>query len=573
MLAMITSAGATDITWTDKTTGDTYTADNVNETKAAVNSKQDTLVSGTNIKTINSVSVLGSGDITISGAGTTTALSVGTVGATTVGITTENAADDVVIPAATNAAAGVVTAAQVTAIEANTAKVSSSVVQTVDPTGTGTMTDVSSEAAVGDAFAALDSKNWVFTGSVDMSSAASVSMGQLSFEGATIDDNETTFSITDPTADRVINTIDADMRIPAASQVNLDGTLIVSGGTAPTIQAADPTASSATGYYGATTSGDFFYKSSDGLFNFAAGTYVIDPTTYTLAIDMIDGNGTDKFTYSSTDYTTDQTFTGLTTDASFTVTADTGREVSCTGTGLTDNTGGSYTANTDSANVTADCTYSVSGGYGTTIFSYNFNVADNSDPTSVGAPTDVFFLEYDNNGEGNILSNEYVASVNDNDSVELRRTVTPAEKLELSFKLKLSTLAIQTDPGNKCVLATLRNPPGGGATLYFFTSSGTDLDQFLVSYTTDAGTTYVYTDVALTANTWVDVILRYESATADGDNDGVVYASVNGVEVVNLSNLDNDTVGDVNEPRLGSGYGTHKTTYSLYVDDVEVKTP
>ena len=36
-------------------------------TQTALNAKQDTLVSGTNIKTINSTSILGSGDITISG--------------------------------------------------------------------------------------------------------------------------------------------------------------------------------------------------------------------------------------------------------------------------------------------------------------------------------------------------------------------------------------------------------------------------------------------------------------------------------------------------------------------------
>jgi hypothetical protein len=36
--------------------------------QTALNAKQDTLVSGTNIKTINSTSLLGSGDITISGA-------------------------------------------------------------------------------------------------------------------------------------------------------------------------------------------------------------------------------------------------------------------------------------------------------------------------------------------------------------------------------------------------------------------------------------------------------------------------------------------------------------------------
>lgn len=38
-------------------------------TQTALNAKQDTLVSGTNIKTINGVSVLGSGDLVVSGGG------------------------------------------------------------------------------------------------------------------------------------------------------------------------------------------------------------------------------------------------------------------------------------------------------------------------------------------------------------------------------------------------------------------------------------------------------------------------------------------------------------------------
>lgn len=45
-------------------------------TQAALNAKQDTLVSGTNIKTINSTSLLGSGDIAISGSGTVTTVSI-----------------------------------------------------------------------------------------------------------------------------------------------------------------------------------------------------------------------------------------------------------------------------------------------------------------------------------------------------------------------------------------------------------------------------------------------------------------------------------------------------------------
>lgn len=48
----------------------TYTTDKANfATKTELNSKQNTLVSGTNIKTINGNSILGSGDITITGGG------------------------------------------------------------------------------------------------------------------------------------------------------------------------------------------------------------------------------------------------------------------------------------------------------------------------------------------------------------------------------------------------------------------------------------------------------------------------------------------------------------------------
>ena len=49
---------------------ETYNSDKANfATKTELNSKQETLISGTNIKTINGNSILGSGDITITGSG------------------------------------------------------------------------------------------------------------------------------------------------------------------------------------------------------------------------------------------------------------------------------------------------------------------------------------------------------------------------------------------------------------------------------------------------------------------------------------------------------------------------
>jgi len=70
-----------------------------------------------------------------------TTLSVGTVGTTTVAITSDGGADDVTLPAATNAAAGISTAAQVAAIEANTSKV------TEQDSGTNTGDDPADDTA------------------------------------------------------------------------------------------------------------------------------------------------------------------------------------------------------------------------------------------------------------------------------------------------------------------------------------------------------------------------------------------------------------------------------------------
>ena len=47
---------------------------NAADVTAALSAKQDTLVAGTNIKTINGNSLLGSGDMVISGGGTTVTL-------------------------------------------------------------------------------------------------------------------------------------------------------------------------------------------------------------------------------------------------------------------------------------------------------------------------------------------------------------------------------------------------------------------------------------------------------------------------------------------------------------------
>jgi len=94
---------------------------------------------------------------------------------------------------------------------------------------------------------------------------------------------------TDGTVTVAANTyqpIDADLTTAAGAGAAGNSTFFGkdSGGTvgfhaavsAPTVQAEDPTSASATGWYAATTSGDIFYKSSDGLFTITA-SYAADP--------------------------------------------------------------------------------------------------------------------------------------------------------------------------------------------------------------------------------------------------------------------------------------------------------
>ena len=80
-------------------TSGTNTGDNaVNSLYSGLaTSKQDTLVSGTNIKTINSQSLLGSGDITISGGGGATDLAY--VASSTNGVVTSSTGNSATIPA------------------------------------------------------------------------------------------------------------------------------------------------------------------------------------------------------------------------------------------------------------------------------------------------------------------------------------------------------------------------------------------------------------------------------------------------------------------------------------------
>jgi len=280
---------ATDITYADKTTGSQFTSTDANEIKSAVNSKVDKTQVLTNVP---------------SGA---------------VFTDDQTASEISFTPNGSIEATDVQSAIQEVRDEAGSGSIVYPGAGIPNSTGTAWGTSYSLTTLA----AALDDEGWVFTGSVDMTGASSVSLGPIKFADSDgspstvgefrYDNNVTGFaggSLEYNNGTVVKNVVDYDKDSPPTTTGQVptyDATNqkmvwnIPSGGTSPTIQADDPDSSSPVGFYGATTSGHFFYKSSLGLFDFASGTYTLDPPpTYTLNLS-ITGGGT--VTIDSTGYT------------------------------------------------------------------------------------------------------------------------------------------------------------------------------------------------------------------------------------------------------------------------------
>ena len=79
------------------------------------------------------------------------------------------------------------------------------------------------------------------------------------------------------------------------------------------------------------------------------------PSSFTLTVDIVDGNATDSVTVGGTARTTDGTWTGLSGATSFTVTPDTGRVGDCTGDGISGTAPNKSALMTESRSMT--CTF------------------------------------------------------------------------------------------------------------------------------------------------------------------------------------------------------------------------
>ena len=140
--------------------------------------------------------------------------------------------------------------------------------------------------------------------------------------------------------------------------VNLVRSLVGSGGTEITEVDTAPVSPSVGEAWILTTDDKLYVRGSGVTYNFA-GVAVTD-TTYSLTLDLINGNGTDALEVNSNPYTVDTVVPGLSGNVLVTATPDTGRHVSCSGTGISGSSS-PYTADM-SADREIDCTFSDAAG-------------------------------------------------------------------------------------------------------------------------------------------------------------------------------------------------------------------
>ena len=352
---------ATDITYADKTTGSQFTSADANEIKSAVNSKADKTQVLTNVPS----GAVFTDDQTASEVAFTPD---GSIEATDVQSAIQEVRDEAGSGSMVYPGAGI-------------------------PNSTGTAWGTSYSLTT--LAAGLDDEGWVFTGSVDMTGASSVSLGPLQFadsDGSPSTAGEFRYdnTVTGLTGgaleyyngSSVKYVVDLDTLPVTDGQViaydaanDKFGMVDQSGGSTPTIQSADPDSSSPVGFYGATTSGHFFYKSASGLFDFANGTYTADPTSYTLNLTV---TGTGSITIDSTAYTSTgspHAITGQSGTVNMTAAYGTGED---TITWSGDTVSGAYpdyTIDMGTADKTITAAFSTASGGGTVVTD-DFNRAD-----------------------------------------------------------------------------------------------------------------------------------------------------------------------------------------------------
>jgi len=98
-----------------------------------------------------------------------------------------------------------------------------------------------------------------------------------------------------------------------------------------------------------------------------------------------------------------------------------------------------------------------------------------------------------------------------------------------------------------------------GGTLYFQSR-----------YNNDAGAQTSLSSVSVSADTAYNIVVHYKAATTVDTNDGIVQAWANDVEIINLTNVDNNTI-KVDLIKLGSTF-TDITSATIYIDNAKVGT-
>ncbi len=111
----------------------------------------------------------------------------------------------------------------------------------------------------------------------------------------------------------------------------------------------------------------------------------------------------------------------------------------------------------------------------------------------------------------------------------------------------------------------------GSPRLQVHFANGTGTAYWRTDYQTDSGTTSATTATVATPDVTHEIVLHFKAATGAGNNDGVAQIWADGTALLNLSNVDSDTL-TADRFRLGNIWANAGVNGAEYIDDAHLGT-
>lgn len=204
---------------------------------------------------------------------------------------------------------------------------------------------------------------------------------------------------------------------------------------------------------------------------------------------------------------------------------------------------------TDNSTVTGVC--------GTEYFSDNFDDNNTTDWTDSGGGTYA------------AQNQRLEVTVSDGGTDSIYRSGSAVAELWGEYKVTYLSAGLTLNSGATLQFGGVASSQTLRAYASVYNNAGTNV--FRVHYQNDAGTQASITAVPCAADTQYTILIHYKAATGAGNNDGVVQMWANGTELINLSDVDSDTL-TVNGAKVGNASASSGVYGTVYIDDAKIGT-